>query len=62
MTYYLTFGTKSGYFGPSDNVFRGQNADFGTIGGPTRLLEGHKVPYRGKVDPLWTPPDPPKLP
>ena len=31
------FWTTSGHFGPSDNVFRGQNADFGTIGGPTRL-------------------------
>ena len=37
MAYYLTFGTKSGYFGPLDNVLRGQNADFGTIGGPTGL-------------------------
>ena len=31
MEHYLTFGTTSGHFGPSDNLFRGQKAGFGTI-------------------------------
>ena len=31
-----SFGTKTGHFGPSDGLFRGQKADFGTSGGPKR--------------------------
>ena len=31
---YLTFGTKSGHFGPFDDIFGGQKADFGTMWGP----------------------------
>ena len=41
MAYFLTFETKSGHFKPSDNLFRGQKAGFGTALGPKRAWFAH---------------------
>ena len=36
LDHYVVFGTKSGHFKPSDDLFRGQKAVFGTALGPKR--------------------------
>ena len=54
MEHYLTFGTKSGHFGPSDDHFRGQKAGFVTIGGHKRDQFAHKIALLGPPKgPQW---------
>ena len=47
MEHHLTFGTKSGYFGPYDDLFRGQKAGFVTIGGHKGNQFAHKITILG---------------
>ena len=49
-----SFGTKAGHFGPSDDLFRGQKADFGTIGGPKGGCFAHLgPPRRAPMGQIW---------
>ena len=49
-----SFGTKAGHFGPSGDLFRGQKADFGTIGGPKGVCFGHLgPPRRAPMGQIW---------
>ena len=54
MWHCLTFGTKYVYFGPIDNLFRGQKADFGTSGGPKRASFALKMTvWEPLIGPEW---------
>ena len=53
MEHYLTFRTKSGQFGPSDDLFRGQKAGFVTIGAPKMDDFAYKMAF-------WGPPEGPQ--
>ena len=54
MEHHLTFGTKSGYFGPYDDLFRGQKAGFVTIGGHKGDQFAHKISLLGPPKgPQW---------
>ena len=48
------FWTKFDCFGPSDDLFRGQKAGFGTIGGPKGVSFAHLgPPRRAPMGQIW---------
>ena len=54
MEHHLTFGTKFDYFGPYDDLFRGQKAGFVTIGGHKGDQFAHKIALLGPPKgPQW---------